>query len=89
MKNFKTGSYYICKDAEEAKLVEFKVGKRYVDPCFLEFFIVTAKYTDGGTTYIVLDNKFIAMVMKNELHGDIVECAEFSKFGLTASVVED
>mgnify|MGYP004498365659 CR=1 FL=1 len=82
--------YYLNSDAPvQPKTVKFKVGKRYIDPRFLEGFIVTAKYTDGDSTYIVLDNKFIATVMKNELHGDIVECANFREFGLTASVVED
>ena len=70
------------------KTVKFQVGKAYryktSGGCY-ESYTVTAKYTDGGTTYIVLDNKDVAKVSKIEIDDDVVEYADFLVNGLLAN----
>lgn len=60
---------------------KFQIGKAYKHKTSGGYFVnytVTVKYTDGGTTYIVLDNKYIAKVGKLEI-GEGVEYAWISK----------
>ncbi len=72
----------------QPKVVKFQVGKAYKyktsGGCY-ESYTVTAKYTDGGTTYIVLDNRGVLKVSKIEINGDVVEYADFLDNGLLAN----
>ena len=70
------------------KPIKFQIGKAYkhetVNGCYVSY-TVTAKYTDGGTTYIVVDNSDVLKVGKIEIDGDIVEYANFLVGGLLAN----
>ena len=65
---------------------KFEVGKRYIDSDLNYTYIVSAKYTDNDSTYIVLNNKFIATVEKEETdNGDTVEYVCLSNTRILAS----
>lgn len=81
--------YYLNSDAPVLpKPIKFQVGKAYkhetVSGCCVSY-SVTAKYTDGGTTYIVLDNRDVLKVGKIEINGDVVEYADFLVGGILAN----
>ncbi len=81
--------YYLNSDAPVLpKTVKFQVGKAYKyktsGGCYGSY-TVTAKYTDGGTTYIVLDNKDVAKVSKIGVDDNVVEYADFLVNGLLAN----
>lgn len=81
--------YYLNSDAPVLpKTIKFQIGKAYKyktsGGCY-ESYTVTAKYTDGGTTYIVLDNRDVLKVGKIEINGDVVEYADFLVGGLLAN----
>ena len=70
------------------KTVKFQVGKAYKQKTVnggCVSYTVTAKYTDGGTTYIVVDNRDVLKVGKIEIDGEVVEYANFLVGGLLAN----
>lgn len=70
------------------KTVKFQVGKAYKQKTVnggCVSYTVTAKYTDGGTTYIVVDNSDVLKVGKIEINGDVVEYANFLVGGIFAN----
>ena len=80
---------YLTADAPVLpKPVKFQVGKVYryqtSGGSFLSY-TVTAKYTDGGTTYIVVDNSDVLKVGKIEIDNDVVEYVDFPVGGLLAN----
>ena len=81
--------YYLNSDAPVLpKTVKFQVGKAYKQKTVnggCVSYTVTAKYTDGGTTYIVVDNRDVLKVGKIEIDGDIVEYANFLVGGILAN----
>lgn len=79
--HFGEAGYYLNADAPvQPKVVKFKVGKAYVDDRH-DLYQVTNRYTDAnGNTYIVLGNKFIGEIFKDEIDGGVVEQACFSNY---------
>lgn len=79
--------FYLKFDAPVQPMsAKFEVGKRYIDNDFNYTYIVSAKYTDNDSTYIVLNNKFIATVEKEETdNGDTVEYVCLSNTRILAS----
>lgn len=70
------------------KTVKFQVGKAYKQKTVnggCVSYTVTAKYTDGGTTYIVVDNRDVLKVGKIEIDGEVVEYANFLVGGILAN----
>lgn len=82
------GGYLYADAPVQPKAVKFQVGKAYryktSGGSFLSY-SVTTKYTDGGTTYIVLDNRDVLKVGKIEINGDVVEYVDFPVGGILAN----
>ena len=79
--HFGEAGWYLNADAPvQPQVVKFKVGKAYVDDRH-DLYQVTNRYTDAnGNTYIVLGNKFIGEIFKDEIDGGVVEQACFSNY---------
>ena len=68
------GYYLDSNGPVQPKSAKFEVGKSYIDSDYIKSYIVNAKYTDKDSTYIVLNNEFVAEVKNEEADdGGIVE----------------
>lgn len=82
------GGYLYADAPVQPKPVKFKVGEVYKQKTVnggCVSYTVTAKYTDGDSTYIVVDNSDVLKVGKIEINGDVVEYANFLVGGLLAN----
>lgn len=76
---------YLTADAPVLpKTVKFQVGRTYVDDK-LNRYKITDKYTDNGTTYIVLINTYVTEVSKIDVDDDVVEFAKIFNIRLFAN----
>lgn len=76
---------YLTADAPVLpKPVKFQVGRTYVDDK-LNRYKITDKYTDNGTTYIVLINTYVTEVSKIDVDDDVVEFAKIFNIRLFAN----